>query len=454
MDFLILCLSLLVPTILGAVILDIFFMDRFGFWEKIFLGFGIGFGIFTLEMFYQSLFGIHFNISTFLIFFLILAGSLLVWKKDVFLSRGSFFSFKTGAAPQVVNNLLSAFLFFLIALITAKVFLETFFIAIDLWDSWANWSFKAKVYFVEGIIPFDKYKLLATAWGCWDYPHHVPLMEAWIMLFLGYWNDQLPRLIFPIFFSGLVFCSYTFFRRYVHQSAALAGVFFVVSLPALQITTIGTISEPALLFYYMVSVFFLLRWIEEGQLADFILSAVLIGLAGWTKNEGSVYFLFNFFVVLFFLKKSNCDVRHKMFQAVSYGFIFLLIAGPWWVIKMSWGLKNWIVNSDHLTALNILANVSGFPVYLSQMAVCMGAFFFVWPMFLIFFLIDPRENFFSKKYILFMILCHMGMILAVACINPREMLLSVNMVRLLLAPSLLAIVYVIMVLGRPSREQP
>ena len=249
----------------------------------------------------------------------------------------------------------------------ADIFFRTMMIAIDVWDSWAVWGFKAKVYFVDRMIPFDKFSLFKTVWGNWDYPHHVPLMETWVFLCLGYWNDWWARAIFPFFHVGLAVCLYYFFQRYSSRVISLSGAFFVLTIPHLSAMTMGTITEPVILFYYILGFTFLLRWHETRRDMFFLLSAIFAGLAAWTKNEGVVYAIFNLMLILFMTNKMAFSKRS--FYARYYLGIIGIVIGPWWILKFNLGLKNILVNAGGVSR-GFLENIFALgPVFKALMAV-------------------------------------------------------------------------------------
>ena len=192
-------ISLSIPTLVGKMFLDKVTQGRrhFFFWEGMFISFGLGWGAITLSMFYMSLARLYFDPATIALFSLLfcLVILFLSGRRPNDLSRNDA-GFKKGDSPWTP---LAWVMMVLAVCAGADIFFRTMMIAIDVWDSWAVWGFKAKVYFVDRMIPFDKFSLFKTVWGNWDYPHHVPLMETWVFLCLGYWNDWWARGHLPLF---------------------------------------------------------------------------------------------------------------------------------------------------------------------------------------------------------------------------------------------------------------
>ena len=441
-------ISLSIPTLVGKMFLDKVTQGRrhFFFWEGMFISFGLGWGAITLSMFYMSLARLYFDPATIALFSLLfcLVILFLSGRRPHDLSRNDA-GFKKGDSPWTP---LAWVMMVLAVCAGADIFFRTMMIAIDVWDSWAVWGFKAKVYFVDRMIPFDKFSLFKTVWGNWDYPHHVPLMETWVFLCLGYWNDWWARAIFPFFHVGLAVCLYYFFQRYSSRVISLSGAFFVLTIPHLSAMTMGTITEPVILFYYILGFTFLLRWHETRRNMFFLLSAIFAGLAAWTKNEGVVYAIFNLMLILFMTNKMAFSKRS--FYAGYYLGIIGIIIGPWWILKFNLGLKNILVNAGGVSR-GFLENIFALgPVFKALMAVPFKFEFYniAWIMFFLFSIFNwkcrPRAFY---RFFLFSILSHILLALGVYVLAPIEQYLRDPFIRLLLAPTILSMMYVILVQG-------
>jgi len=448
-------LCLLAPVLLGRLVLGAFikFDDTFFPPEKFFIAFGLGFGIITLVMFYLSMAGVSFTS-------LPVISSLLFPFAAIFL----FLKYKKRRRPSSSKQAfhipkqggpfkgLCVFLFIIIFVNALGVIIRAWLVEIDMWDSWAFWAFKAKIYYIHEIIPFDKFHEFSTVWGHWDYPHHVPLMEAWVLMWLGYWNDQWPRIIFPVFYLGLGAGIYYFLRRYTSLLMSAAGTFFVMTLNSLQIYTMSTIAESVLLFYYILSFLFLLRFEREGQWGLLVLSALFISLAAWTKNEGNAYFLFNVLNIILFLKTKNFSQKIK--ALLLYAAIFICIMSPWIILKNILGLENYVINEEHLSFHAIIKNISFLPDAMRAMALDLfnlDYFNLSWMIFL-FFLIRNAKICLkpSYNYLLFTISLHILMISGLAVLFPEPIYLTDTMGRLLMAPTILGIIFAILVMDTSS----
>ena len=75
-----------------------------------------------------------------------------------------------------------------------------------------------------------------------------------------------------------------FFQRYSSRVISLSGAFFVLTIPHLSAMTMGTLAEPVILFYYILSFTFFIAMARNPPGYVFLLSAIFAGLAAWTKK--------------------------------------------------------------------------------------------------------------------------------------------------------------------------
>ena len=229
MDIIALLFSLAVPVILGWQLLNLFFNVRRGFFilEKFFFALGLGFGSITLLMFIMSLLGVHFIVLSIVLFsltLLIVFGKYRAWQL-----AGARAPWANIARPKVhiLKNWVFIFICLFIGWNILTVFFRTMVIDVDMWDSWAFWAFKAKIFYCHKIVPLEMFQKFKSVWGNWDYPLHVPLMETWIYVWLDYWNDFWPRFLFPLFYTGLSFIIYWGLRHLAGRASALIGLTFL-----------------------------------------------------------------------------------------------------------------------------------------------------------------------------------------------------------------------------------
>lgn len=457
-DLLMIMGAIIVPCLIGKIFFTILnrYQDKFYFWERIFIAWGLGTGTLSLAMFYMSLLKINFSPLLCTLFALGLCLTLLLFRKKRIPPREKPLEEKC-VSPKYWNPPEFALLLLIICALGWLLF-QTILVGQDIWDSWAFWAFKAKIYFVHRTIPFDQFPAFSTVWGNWDYPHHVPLMETWILLWVNYWNDQYPRIIFPLYHAGLAICLYGFFRCYVGRFTSLSGVFLISTLPLLCIITIGTLAEPVVLFYYILSFCFLLRWrrnsippLDSQQEIRydvfFFLSAIFTGLAAWIKYEGLAYAFLNLLTVCIMTRR--IPLRHRMIGVLRYLGIIALIISPWMLLKSWLGLKN--AYQGQISFPMIFQNLSG-PLDVMKAVVSdfsrIDGYNISWIIFFAFLILHWKQ---SRKapysYCLLALGCHLLFLSLFYMILPFEWYLTDNLYRLLLAPTILCLIYSVIIQG-------
>ena len=456
MDILKLTVSQGMPLLIGWVLIDHFFRSKSGFCclEKLSLAYGLGFGCVTLLMLLLSIFKISFSLMVVCmpVICAILVIILLKKRKEhsLVMSDRPFFS-KSPCDSRKFDFLSLALVVFIAGNILL-VFLSAMLVDIDMgiWDNWLIWGFKAKIFFFHDVIPLDMFQKFSVVYGVWDYPQHVPLMETWVMLWLGYWNDQLPRIIFPLFYTGLCIVFFYSLRRYIPIRFALAGTFYLATLKGLQTWTINAISEPVLLYYYVISFLLLCRWMKEEDNRLLVFSSLFCGLAAWTKNEGIVLFICNSFIVALFLlfgqrKAGPLLDRRFWLYLISGALIFI----PWSIIKLALGLTNSVINRDRLQLHYILSHKDRVVPAVRELGLELVNFQqwnILWIMAFVFIVYTFLKSKMTgiKYYILFSIFVQFTTIilLFIVIIYPYLILyIDDTMVRLTTVPTVMALIY-------------
>ena len=158
MEFILVLSSLAVPLLIGEVLLDTLTHGKnyFYFWEQIFIALGLGWGSITLSMFYMSWIRIHFTLFVVTAFVSFLAIVIFILSKRTNQLESQSKSLVSTIKRPVNGWGFREILLVLIMIFAAAfLFFTTMIIVNDIWDSWAVWGFKAKIYFVHQSIPFE-----------------------------------------------------------------------------------------------------------------------------------------------------------------------------------------------------------------------------------------------------------------------------------------------------------
>jgi hypothetical protein len=461
MDWLRVAAALAVPTLAGWLLLDACFgaRERFGRLERLSLAFGLGSGALTLTMLLLSFAGVHFDtrVITAVLLLPVGAAAWLLRRRG----RSSSADAPAVAAGAPASRPLRIVLLAAITLSLATVFARTMLVEIDHWDAWAMWAYKAKIFFVHRIVPVDLFAEFERTFGHWDYPQHVPLLETWVLLFLGEWNDQLPRVLFPIFHAALCVNVFALLRRHVATEPALLGVLFFATLSGLQNWVIGTMVEPVLVFFFVTSLGLLFRWMHERDGRVLTLAGIFAGLGGWTKNDGLALFL-SLAVTLgiHLVVEVRSEPRRAAAAFTAFALPGALVVLPWSLFTRLAGLENDVVTASNLTwqatcgNLHRLGELPG--VFLHHFA-DVGHWNVLWPLFLVVLVAKAKTASRSPlRYLLLPVAVQIAVDVALYIIWPHETeeYLYDTLQRLLLGPASIAVLFVVLATFRPYSPRP
>jgi hypothetical protein len=184
-----------------------------------------------------------------------------------------------------------------------------------MWDSLAVWALKGKVIAETGTLA----ALPKTGWPF--YPLNISLQMAVLYLLGG----DLSQAIFPMYLVSLAALLIASLRVRFGWTLALACALFLVATPIVQFQSTIAYADLPFAFYYIASAIYLYRFLTDRKRAWLVVSAVLVGLAAWTRTEGPMYFAINLVVLLVFARPFKGTVK----QASLYAAIFVALWLPW-----------------------------------------------------------------------------------------------------------------------------
>lgn len=157
------------------------------------------------------------------------------------------------------------------------------------WDSWTQWATKARVWSaLREVAPFVDYDdWMAGRPGYTDaaphYPGTIPLLQTWMALSIGRWDDTLINVPWLGGFVALGFAAYGQLRRLgVGSSWATIATWLVLSLPLLGThVALAGYADFHVAAGYALAVLALAQWESDrsrGALALFAAAALLLPL--------------------------------------------------------------------------------------------------------------------------------------------------------------------------------
>ncbi len=340
------------------------------------LGFLLGLGFISLQLFFYSVLGIGISsVTVTLPWLIILCLLLLVYKFGFIDRRASTLAPlpRDGWGPvEIVSVIIIAVQLFYSLLYSTTL-------PVTGWDAWSIWFLKARAFFVDGgVTPAF---LLDASYGYDhpDYPLLVPLSIMWLFTTLGEVNDIAAKILYPVQFAALLSIVYYFVKRSVGRRAALVAT-AVLSLSPLVIihaaglpVKIGGLysgdfvgyADLILSLFFVAAGGFIYLYAKDGCPGAFRVAAVLLAIGAWTKNEGLVFAMIGALLLLLLLfmrtfslrlallvydirEHESGDLRPLLSGLLFMVAVFVLFMAPWATYKVHFGL-----GSEYTVGLNI-----------------------------------------------------------------------------------------------------
>lgn len=321
---------------------------------------------------------------------------------------------------------MSALLFLTLMLIA--VFLENMMTPIYIGDVYCMWFFKPKAIFMARTIPFD----LFTNINYWYTSHFYPLLTslniAWVTICTGRWSDTISKTFYSLFYLAAISFFYCSLKRICGSKIAMIGTFITFTVPHIagDITT-GYV-DLIVAFFGGAAAILMFEWMNDKTRSGyFYLSALFIGAAAWTHNEGliilaamAVTLLIYFAVQLMEKKTGLLEIVGKL---VAFFLIYCAVTWPFKLFMASLHMTDqmpWIANSWQL--LNILPNLWRIPIITGYLLYELFLDTYLWLYFWIFFIILAvlnRKNIMNTnlKYLLLFVFLAFAMIFEVFLVS-------------------------------------
>jgi hypothetical protein len=241
----------------------------------------------------------------------------------------------------MISRIIFIALTVLIILNFAAIVFLTIFFPIRFWDAISCWSLKGKAFFIDGIIN-DFYILHDYGFSHPSYPLYLPLIQAWLLTWMGEINENFLKIIFPIFYSSLLFSLYYLFRQRLGKLLSIIFVFLISVLPI--IVDHGYIEYTNLLFSVVLLLavyFFYLAIAINGKTSYLILSSIFFTILVLTRSEGIIYvIIFILLNLCFFIYRFSIkyELKKNILNLVMPLTVFVIFLFPWYLLKLKLGL--------------------------------------------------------------------------------------------------------------------
>jgi len=321
-----------------------------GPFERLFLGFGIGTGMITFEMFLLGLLRVPLQgtvISIMQIASAILLGYLLYRSRTSWREIFGLAVVHPDALPVKTTFLRRFVVLLVIAWILAKILFvlyEGFFLPEHTSDSWEHWSLGAKfLYYEKGLAldPANEHFFGTGYLKIQRYPLNVPLMQVWASICLGEAHEIYMKVWNALLFVsmvGLLFCA---LRRKTTRTIALLASFFLSTVPLLTYHALTAYADLPLGFYALAGLVCYWDIVDTrqsgrsgGPRGMLVLMGTCAALCAWTKVEGLFYVAaFSASLILYFLTTGM-----PLKRGIAYLTPLALIVAPWYAFLLFIGV--------------------------------------------------------------------------------------------------------------------
>lgn len=329
--------ALVFPTLVGFLLVSLLNARRDqSLAEKIFLGYGMGFGILSLGLFCQGAFGIPYSFQATLVLLGVTLAILLILS---FLYRGSPENTVKNPAEKrdLYANILIILLIAWIAFRVALVLYEGFNRPIMSQDSW--WNRSAKLfYYNQGLMlddPADEHFFGKGYRVILGYPLLTFMHQIWISEFLGVFHESFMKAWAPLYLISVFGLIFTAIKKEAGLLAGLIAVFFVSAAPLLIYHSFEAYSDLALSYNVLAGSILLFRYMEQDDINLLPLSGIFFAMAGFTKSDGMIHLLSAGLALLAF---NVIEKKYKWKGLVYFGLPALLYLLPWFIFKSHYGL--------------------------------------------------------------------------------------------------------------------
>ncbi|MBI5586824.1 MAG: glycosyltransferase family 39 protein [Deltaproteobacteria bacterium] len=331
MELLTILFALMIPSLTGDLLVSAVLGEDATVFEKVFFGYGAGLGVLSYEMFILGLLRVPFTALLITAVQIVIIAVLVVLR----------FRTKAGGrkAPMERSGISRAALV-LAALLSVWVLVKLGFVfhesvtrPIYSWDTWANWSAGAKLFFYGHGLILDKTSENFFGSGYRPFlghPLHSVLLQVYSALWLGGFHETYVKLWTFFYFVSMLGIMYFAIKREAGLFYGVAGVFFLSSLPLLTYHAQDAYSDFPLGWYSFAAAVSFWRYMRSDNRRFLIISGAFLGMGMFVKNEG-LFFLaaIGAALLLYSILERKPLITNLLYLALPA----LLLAGPWLVFK-------------------------------------------------------------------------------------------------------------------------
>ncbi len=337
-------ISLFLPTLLGFLVLAVLLRNEHdtGLIERLCFSYPLGTGLLTMQMFILGLLRVQLilvNTSLPIFVEIVFLSVLIVIQKITIVPKLSSGLRDELLSPNIprVRKVAVVLLLLWAGAKLFSVFVETGLRPIFAWDAWANWSVGAKLFYATKSLLLDSPPQDFFASGAvlriTAYPLHNPMMQMWISLWHGGFDEVLVKFWNPVYLLCLAGCLYLIARKELNTIIAMMMLVVFLSSQLMSYHAIEAYSDLALSVYLLLAAMSFL-YAMRGREAFWILTGVFSAEALFTKDEALFFVAPLCISAVIYIWRNSIDILKKRYETIKLAVPLLLIA-PWYFFKFS-----------------------------------------------------------------------------------------------------------------------
>ncbi len=277
------------------------------------ISFGLGTGAITQWMLWLGILKIPFSIYSINTPLILLTATLYFvnFQSKPFPSQ---IKLKKNSSFKNSKFLIALFLSY-ITLMYGYIFWDATNLPVFTWDAFSLNVFKAKIFYVERSLKY------LSSMPHYSYPLHVPFLQAWLGISLGFWDEQIIKIFFPLYSLSILLIQYYFLKEYVSKHWALLGGVFLLSSNFFFFHSKIAYRDLTLLYFNYTTIMLLLLWNKNKNIPFLFLIALLSGFTSFVKLEGTGYVLIHTLFLMSLLLRANIK---PFAQKIKYFFVFCI----------------------------------------------------------------------------------------------------------------------------------
>ena len=302
--------------------------------EKFGLSIPLGFGIFTLFIFFYSLTGIRINLLTMsMTLIILLSVSYLLARNKL---KKPDWKFLLGW------TLLQKILLLAILGTIAVSLIHAVYYPVSAWDALTLYDFRAKIILQEG-----HFTQIANNFSTnfSYYPLLTSLIHVWIYALGG--NN--PQFVYSLYFLSFLIIFYSLVLRNSTKTIALISTFALGSTPILYYHSTFAYTNLPYTIYMASGLLYLFLFLANKSVKTLILSALLVGLSTWSRSAEQFWVtpLLVWFVYSLFKK--------QFLPVIVYSLVFFAVRQPWSIFLSGLYGSYYSISTQAVTAGKVLA---------------------------------------------------------------------------------------------------